>query len=193
MLDVAMSESGVVRGSKNPLHFGLPPRLKRAREMAGVTVAHTARVSGVRGQTIHNIEQGEQGVAPGIDTVEAIARALGVEACVLAFGPHGRGPFRQKVPGGAGRQGALPQESAAATLPNTAPSFEGVSARLTAARELRGLTRQAMGRLSKTSDTTVRQVEAGRSVPGVDVVEALAAALSVSPCWLAYGVGQGPE
>ena len=35
-------------------------------------------------------------------------------------------------------------------------------------------------------------MESGRAFPAWIAAEALATALAVAPCWLAYGVGRGP-
>ncbi len=187
MAEAAMVTSRpVTSGHKNPLHFGLPLRLKKTREAAGLTAVHVAKIAKVSNQTIHDIEDGAKGKAPRVDTIEAIARALGVEACWLAFGVQGRKRFRLRVPGGAppdGQPHCGQQQGQGGDLP----------ARLAAVRQARGLSRLALGRLSKTSDTTVRQIETGRSVPGVDVVERLAGALDVAACWLAYGQGEAPS
>lgn len=46
-----------------------------------------------------------------------------------------------------------------------------------------------IGRRSDTSATLVSSAESGATMPNLAKLEALAKALGVSPCWLAYGVG----
>ncbi len=130
------------------------------------------------------------GPLPGIDTVERLAVALGLAPCFLGFGIEGEDVFRQKVPGGVGR--AMPPVPPAADPVQGPLLYEGLPARLAELRERRGLTRRALGRDSGTSDTTVRRVEEREIVPTIATIERLAAALAVSPCWLAFGQGQGP-
>lgn len=133
------------------------------------------------------LERGELGErAPGIDTVERLARALGCTACWLAYGEEGPLVFAQKRafsehpmegPQGAHEIGAL--------------QSEGLARRLLLLRELRGLSRRALGRAANTSGTTILNLEAGRHLPTVATAEQLAVALEVAPCWLAFGVGEG--
>lgn len=51
----------------------------------------------------------------------------------------------------------------------------------------RNLTSNALGQLSGLTHTTIRQIESGRTIPGVDTVEKLANALGVDASWFAFG------
>ena len=51
------------------------------------------------------------------------------------------------------------------------------------------LSLREVARRSKASANMVHMTETGQSVPTLATVETLAAALRVSPCWLAYGIG----
>ncbi len=63
----------------------------------------------------------------------------------------------------------------------------------TQARELRGLSLRELSRCAGLSVTAVSNYERSINLPLVDAVEQLAVALSVSPCWLAYGTGDAPK
>ena len=154
----------VVRGRRNPLHFGLPVRLKRAREhLSYNSVADAAGISD--GQIVFRIERKPDHV-PRCDTVEKIAYALGLSPAFLAFGIEGQ-----------------------ATRPCDGLRCEGVASRLRATRAARGLSMRALARAAGLTDTAVRTTETGATMPGLDTAEALAKALGVSPGWLAYGLG----
>lgn len=62
----------------------LGARLSQARQEAGLSVRGLAAKCGVSSSTIGYIEQGRQ--YPTVETLERIARALGVSACWLAYG-----------------------------------------------------------------------------------------------------------
>lgn len=68
-----------------------------------------------------------------------------------------------------------------------APLHEGLPTRLVRAREQSGMNTAELGRLARLSRTTVANIEEGRTAPGIDTVERLAAALHVSPAWLGFG------
>lgn len=103
---------------------------------------------------------------PRVDTVEKLASALKLSPCMLAYG------IEQPCEAGDGSLSA------------------GLPARLAQLRQERGLSSRALGRLSGTSDNFVHMTETGATVPSIAKVEALAQALKVSVCWLAYGVGE---
>ena len=84
-------------------------------------------------------------------------------------------------------------EQGLATPPPDPLTCAGLEQRLQSVRVRQNLTRRGLARSAKTSDTTIRLIEEGRQVPRVDLAEKIARALDVSPCWLAYGVMQGPE
>jgi transcriptional regulator with XRE-family HTH domain len=166
VLDRVLCEA-VVQGRKNPLHAELPERLARTRKAAGFSQAGLALASGLADSTaVHDLENGIR--IPRVDTVERLADALGVSPCWLAFGIES-----DFVPSAALRVASLPH-------------------RLREARQGRGISARALGRDSRTSDTTVRLTERGETIPNLTKLEALAAALGVSPCWLAFGVGPAP-
>ncbi len=126
---------------------------------AGLSVAvgmHRAAASGLEGG----------GRVPRVDTVEKLAKVLGVSPCYLAYGVELACPSPTRT-----RLADLPQ-------------------RLAAIRQERGLSGLELGRLSGTSHTFVRMTETGTTVPNIAKVEQLAKALNVSVCWLAFGIGQ---
>lgn len=62
----------------------LGARLFAVRKAARLSMLALAKRSGVSSATINDIEKGRQ--MPAVDTVERLARALGVRPCWLAFG-----------------------------------------------------------------------------------------------------------
>ena len=153
----------MVRGRRNPLHFGLPSRLRRAREnLSFSSVAEAAGISD--GQIVFRIER-KQGHVPRCDTVELIAYALGLSPASLAYGIESE------------------TEQLADGL-----RCEGVAVRLQETRSARGLSVLALAKQAGLSHTAVGNIERG-TMPGLDTAEALANALGVSPGWLAYGLG----
>lgn len=152
----------MVRGQKNPLHFELPKRLKRARKAAGLSRRALAARAGISDGVIRHCEDG--GGTPGVDIVEKLAAALGCSPAWLAFG--------EDMPPGPSGHGEL-------------------ALRLRESREAAGLSRRALGLASGTSDTSVRQAEEGDYLPSLATVEKLAAALGVSAGWLGYGSVRG--
>jgi len=176
----------VARGRKNPLWQGLADRLKSLRDYAGLTQAEVGNAAGCGGSVIHFIEAGRR---PGVDTLARIAAALNVPACWLAFGADGDEPFREKIP-----RPEPPPEAPPAELRDAKDvvASEGLAERLAAARQAARLSMRELGRQAELSVNAVSLLESGRGVPRVDSCEALARALHVAPCWLAYGVGRGP-
>ncbi len=155
----------MVRGRRNPLHFGLASRLKKARMAACLSFDSVADAAGLPdGNTVFQLER-KAGHAPRLDTVERIAYGLGLSPAFLAFGVEGKCP----------RRGTLRSGEA------------GV--RLRAARQAQDLTMRALARAAGLTDTAVRSTETGASIPTIATVEALAVALNVSAAWLAYGIG----
>ena len=183
---VLMSSTDVVRGQKNPLHFGLPARLKTTRLAVELSQRSLATAADLSSTVVMYIERGR---APTLDTVEQLAAALGVTACWLAYGAEGPLPFQQKRP-----QAERPAEG-----PQAAPggadgplACEGLPLRLRPARGARGPARRALARAAELSTTAISSIEIKGSLPNVATAEKLAAALGCSPCWLAYGEGEGP-
>lgn len=131
-----------------------------------MTGASLSTAIGMHRAAASGLEAG--GRVPRVDTVEKLAKVLGVSPCYLAYGVE------------------LP-------CPSTAEmQVSGLPQRLSAVRDERGLSRLELGRLSGTSHTFVRMTETGTTVPNIAKVEQLAKALNVSVCWLAYGIGR-PE
>lgn len=114
--------------------------------------------------TISGIETGRN--VPNIDTAERIARALGVSPGWLAFG----------------RATAAPGHEPGDTL-----RCDGIGQRIAELRQALGLSRKALAERCKVSRAMLLYVEEGRSVASITTAEQIAAALGVSPAWLAYG------
>ena len=154
----------MVRGRRNPLYFGLPARLKTARQ--NLSFDSVAQASGLTdGSTVLHLER-KQGHVPRLDTVERIAYALGLSPTFLAYGIESEG-----------------------SQPTEGLRCERVASRLRQTRTARGLTMRALARAAGLTDTAVRSTETGTSMPSIATVEAYAIALGVSPGWLAYGLG----
>ena len=66
------------------------------------------------------------------------------------------------------------------------------ASRLAQAREAVGMSLQGLADASGTSHSSVRIWLAGRAEPSIGNSAKLAAALNVSPCWLAYGCNCSP-
>jgi len=153
---------GVVRGRKNPLHYGLPSRLRQARKTAGLTRKAVVQTAGAGQTAMRDIETDQR--LPTVATVARLALALGVTAPWLAYG--------------------LGDMITEGTTANT----DGMGARLQAVRVERAITKAKLGRLADLTAPSITQIENGGS-SGVHVVEALALALGISPGWLAFGIG----
>ena len=155
----------VVRGRRNPFHFGLPARLKKARRDSGLSFDGVANRAGLTdGSTVLHLERKAAHI-PRLNTVELIAYALGLSPTFLAYGIEADGP--QLADG---------------------LRCEGVAVRLQETRATRGLSVLALAKQAGLSHTAVGNIERG-TMPGLDTAEALAKALGVSPGWLAYGLG----
>ena len=153
----------MVRGRRNPLYFGLPARLKRAR--ANLSFNSVATASGLSdGNTIFQLER-KAGHVPRLDTVERVAYGLGLSPAFLAYGIE-----------------------ADADPPSDGLRCEDVALRLRQTRIDRGLSVLALATAAGLSHTAVGNVERG-TMPTIATAEALATALGVSPGWLAYGLG----
>lgn len=138
---------------------------------AGAQPTILARRVGLSAPTVTNIERGR---VPGVDVLERLARGLNVSPCLLAYGV----------------------EAPAAEVEDGAPlRCATIGERLAAAREHAGLSMRALGRAADLTPTTIGNIEAGKVLPGVDVAEALAGALKISPCYLAFaeGTADGPR
>lgn len=157
-----MVRRGVVRGSPNPKHFGLALRFRRALKQSGLTRRALARHAGVSNALVGYLEINQR--LPTVATIARLASALGVTATWLAYG--------------------IGEQANAGSTATT----DGMGARLAEARVERGQTKAALARLADLSPSTVADIENGAQT-GVEVIEALAQALKVSPAWLAFGVG----
>jgi transcriptional regulator with XRE-family HTH domain len=73
-------------------------------------------------------------------------------------------------------------------LPTELATCDGMGARLQQLRVERGHTKAASARLVGLSPSTVADIEYGAQT-GVEVIEALAKALYISPAWLAFNQG----
>ena len=152
----------MVRGSPNPLYFGLPTRLRKARKQSGLKRKTVGQRVGRDPQVTAKVEAGER--CPTVATLARLAFALGVSAGWLGYGI-----------------GEQQTDGSAATT-------DGMGARIAAVRIERGLTKAALARLVDLSPSSFAKIENGGQT-GVDVLEALAKALGVSPAWLAFGEG----
>ena len=150
----------VTRGSPNPLFHRLPERLSRARKAAKLTRRALEQKAGGTNGAILYIEEGRR--MPTVATVARIAAALGVHAAWLAYG--------------IGEEAADGSDSTTVRM----------AIRLVTARTECAISRAELGRRAGLSPRAIAKVEAGGQ-SGVDIVEALAKALGVSPAWLAYG------
>lgn len=159
-----MLPSRVVRGRRNPQHFGFPLRLARARKAAGLTAAALSLTAGMAHNTAGDLEAG--GRHPRVDTVGKLASVLRISPGLLAYGIESS------------------WDCDAALLSS------GLPARLAQLRQERGLSCRELGRRSNTSHNFVQMTETGATVPSIAKVEQLAQALKVSPCWLAFGLGE---
>ena len=154
----------MVRGSPNPKHLGLPKRLRKARKWAGLSRSALAKKVGGDQTTALDIEMRER--LPTVRTVARLAVGLGVSASWLGFG-----------------LGEMTSEEAV-------DDADGMACRVQVQRVAKGLTKAALARLVNLSPTALANIEKG-SQTGVDVIEALAKCLAVSPAWLAFN--QGPR
>lgn len=154
----------VTRGVKNPLHFGLPRRLRVARLRADLGRQPLSLAAKLAGNAVQRIEV-EQRV-PSVEAVEKLAAVLRVSPCFLAFGVER--PFDEQA---VGRIGEL-------------------AARLRFAREQSGLSQNALAKAAGVARTMIGYIESGATMPSVATIELLASALRVSPCWLAFAEGE---
>ena len=125
----------MVRGRRNPLHFGLPTRLRRARQAAELTPKAVVQKLGGDQATVRDIEQGTR--IPTVRTIARLALALKVSPAWLAYGIG---------------------EPMAET---TVGTCETMGVRLQTSREEKGLTKAALARLGEPSAASAR----GRGTP----------------------------
>lgn len=152
----------MVRGSPNPLHFGLPHRLRKARKLCNIAPSALGPRVGLDVHVAANIEAGNR--LPTVGSVARLAFALGVSAGWLAYGlgpQHAEGPLLRT---------------------------DGMGTRLTLIRRERGLTKAAVAQLAALSPSAYAKIENGGQ-SGVDTIERIAKSFGVSPAWLAFGKG----
>jgi len=170
-------------GVKNPLWFGLGERLLAARERCGLSQEALSVMAGINESAARHIEIGRS--VPTLSTVENLACALGISPTWLAFGFDGFEAWRERVP----RKGE-PERAPPTPKPAQRPcpeTYRGIPERLRLAREQSGLSMRAIARATELSAQTIALIEAGRSVPLISNIEAIAKSLTVSPGWLAFG------
>lgn len=186
--DGAVVDSGVVSGHKNPLHQKFADRLREILDAADKSQRVISELTGASQTAISVWESGA--ALPRIDRAERLALALGVKPSWLAYGPEGVFRFRQRrqLPPSA-RLVPAPMLRSALDLPLGA---DQLAKRVKLAREQLGLSLRALGAAAGASGQVVMMVERGQP-PLINTVEALAVALDVSPGWLAFGDGEGPE
>ena len=151
----------VVRGRRNPLHFGFPARLAKARRGAGLSLTELGDRAGIgSAKTASALERGVN--APRVSTIVRLAAVLGVQPGWLAYGT----------------------EEPAKPLDELTPSTLAV--RLRTIRLAQGLSLRQLGARSGTSGNLVSQIEKG-SDPAIDTLERIAAALAIPVAWLGFG------
>lgn len=150
---------GVVRGSPNPLHFGLAVRFRQAFRLSGLTRRALARHSDVSDPLIGYLETGRR--LPTVATIVRVASGLSVSPGWLAYGI-----------------GEKSHEGPTATS-------DGMGARLLLVRTEMGLAKAVLARLVNLSPSALAKIENGGQT-GIEVIEALARVLNVSPAWLAF-------
>lgn len=154
----------VVRGVKNPLHFGLAKRLRAVRLQRGLGRKPLSELAQLPGNAVQRIEA--EGRLPSVELVEKLAAALQVSPCYLAYGVE------------------RPYSATARLL--TAELAE----RLRAARDSHELSLNALAQAAGVARTTIGYIEQGQTTPSIATVELLAHSLRVSVCWLAFGEGE---
>lgn len=152
----------LTRGRKNPTHWKLPERLKRERKRRQLSAAALSRAAGVGTNTVSQIEAGRR--LPRLPMLERIADALQISAGYLAYGQQGDWELVAEL------------------------RCKGLPSRLIEARAALGLSLREVDRRAGTTAGTIRAIEAGGQ-PTLDTMEELALALTVSPAWLAFGLG----
>lgn len=78
-----------------PTAAGVGQRLEAARKARGMSRQALGLASGLTGQTVANIEV--KGMIPRVDTVEMLAKVLGVTAGWLGFGVERQGTAESKA------------------------------------------------------------------------------------------------
>ena len=153
----------MVRGRKNPLHFGLGKRLRALRRQRDIGGKPLSVAAGLAGTTVLRIES--EATVPSVDVVGKLAAVLQVSPGYLAYGVDS------------------PVPPIASESPTT------LAERLRQVRELRGLSLNALAKVSGVARTTIGYIESGETSPSLATVELLAQALQLSVAWLAFNEG----
>ena len=153
----------MVRGRKNPLHFGLGKRLRAVRRQRDIGGKPLSVAAGLAVTTVLRIES--EATVPSVDVVGKLAAVLQVSPGYLAYGVG------------------------SSVRPIASESPTTLAERLRQVRELRGLSLNALAKVSGVARTTIGYIESGETSPSLATVELLAQALGVPVPWLAYGEG----
>jgi transcriptional regulator with XRE-family HTH domain len=156
----------MVRGRKNPLHFGLARRLRavrRQRDLGGKPLSLAANLAAT---TVLRIES--EATVPAVDVIVQLAAVLKVSPSYLAYGI----------------EPSLAKRSAC--------DITRLGQRLQSARTERGLSQNALAKSAGVARTTIGYIETGETTPSIATVELLAQALGIAVCWLAFGEGTAP-
>lgn len=162
--------------------MGLADRLKRSRKAADISLRELARRAHVSQPVPGSVEA--RSTRPGIDVVEKLAAGLGVPVCWLAFGHEGTSPFRKRV-----TPPVIPYEDPVpefGTFPFRA-RYQLCGERIRQVRAQHGFTLRHLAGYASMSYQTILYAETSATVPSIETIEAIAVALDVPPCWLAYG------
>ncbi len=154
----------MVRGSPNPRHFRLPARLRSARRSAALTRNELVQSVGAGQTAVSEIEAGKR--LPTVGMIARLAVALGVSAGWLAYG---LGDERADGP---------------------AANCDGMGMRVQEVRAALGMPKAELARRADLSPRTISNIENGAQA-GIEVIDAMATVLNVSPAWLAFK--QGPR
>lgn len=153
----------MVRGQKNPLHFGLAKRLRAVRRQRDIGGKPLSLAANLAATTVLRIEA--EAAVPSVDVVAKLAAVLNVSPGYLAYGIE---------PSAAGRD---------------AVEVARLGQRLQKAREQRGLSLNALAKTAGVARTTIGYIESGETTPSIATIELLAQALDVSVGWLAFAEG----
>ncbi len=153
----------MVRGRKNPLHFGLGKRLRAVRRQRDIGGKPLSIAAGLAVTTVLRIES--EASVPSVDVVAKLATVLHVSPGYLAYGIEPSPPS------------------------SVDESTMTLAERLRQVRELSGLSLNTLAKVSGVARTTIGYIESGQTSPSIATVELLARALGVSVCWLAYAEG----
>lgn len=89
--DTAQRWARAVRVERRPYDpLGVAYRIEQARVMAGLSQSQLARDAGLSRDTVMRYAAGRR-TGTTLATMQALARALGVDAVWLAYGDEGRG------------------------------------------------------------------------------------------------------